>query len=139
MKRSISPAKRASIGGTGLMAALLIVLSCTQSHSQSPQAQTATGMDQAVALLTEARLQFQNVRDYECQLIKKERVKGILLPQSMWTMKVRNKPFSVYLRCESSDDEKGLEVCYVAGRDHGMMRVQSTGLLCILGFVSVDP
>jgi hypothetical protein len=96
-------------------------------------------MDQAIALLTEARQSFQNVRDYECRLLKRERVKGELLPESTMTMRVRNKPLSVYLRCDSPEADKGLEVCYVAGRNQGMMRVHPTGLLGLIGFVSLDP
>jgi len=96
-------------------------------------------MDQALALLTEARLHFQNVRDYECRLIKRESVNGALLPESVMTMKVRNQPFSVYLRCEGPNDDRGLEVCYVEGQNEGMMRVHPAGMLGILGFWSVDP
>ncbi|HEV3444707.1 MAG TPA: DUF1571 domain-containing protein [Gemmataceae bacterium] len=112
-------------------------------------AQTATGpsapagipatMDQAIALLTEARLRFQNVQDYEYRLIKRERVNGALLPESLMTMRVRNKPLSIYLRCQSPSADSGLEVCYVAGRNHGMMRVHPANLLGVLGFWSIDP
>jgi hypothetical protein len=45
----------------------------------SAPAQT-TDLDQAIRLLTEARLSFQKVADYECRLIKRERVNGVLLP-----------------------------------------------------------
>ena len=54
------------------------------------------------------------------------------------TTKARTKPLGVYLRCESPDDDRGLEVCYVEGRNHGKMRAHPTGLLGILGFFSVD-
>jgi Protein of unknown function (DUF1571) len=139
MNPGISPTVQARIALTGLLVALLISFAWRQARGQTPSPEAATGMDQAVALLTEARLRFQNVRDYECRLLKRERVKGTLLPESEFEMKVRNNPFSVYLRCESPKDDKGLEICYVAGRDHGMMRVQPNGLLGIIGFVSIDP
>jgi hypothetical protein len=93
------------------------------AYDQTATVKSSTGMDQALALLTEARRQFQSVQDYECRLIRRERVGGALLPESAMIMKVRNKPFSVYLRCESPDAEKGMEVCYVQGRNKGMMRV----------------
>jgi hypothetical protein len=96
-------------------------------------------MDQAIALLTEARLSFQNVRDYECRSVNRERVNGTLLPESVLTMKVRSKPFSVYLRCESPGADRGLEVCYAEGRNQGMMRVHPAGIQGVLGFWSVDP
>jgi hypothetical protein len=109
------------------------------ARSQVNLADTLAGMDRVIALLAEARLRFQSVQDYECRLVKRERVNGVLLPASAMTMQARTKPFSVYLRCESPDDDQGLEVCYVEGRNHGKMRVHPTGLLGLLGFFSVDP
>jgi hypothetical protein len=108
-------------------------------HGQSAPAGTPANMDQAIAILTEARMHFRNVRDYECRLIKRERVNGELLPESLMIMRVRNKPFSVYLRCESPKCDNGLEACYVVGRNLGMMRVHPAGLLGIFGFLSLDP
>ncbi len=104
------------------------------SAASSPQ-----DLDQAMSLLDATRTRFEKVRDYECQLIKRERVKGLLLPEGTMTMKVRNKPFSIYLHCESPDDDKGLEVCYVEGRNRGMMRVRPAGIKGILDFWSIDP
>jgi len=96
-------------------------------------------MDRAIALLTEARQHFQEVRDYECRLTKRERVNGILLPEGAMTMKVRNKPYSVYLCCESPTADRGLEVCYEEDWNEGMMRVHPASMLGMLGFWSVDP
>jgi len=106
---------------------------------QSVPTDTPTEMDHAIALLNEARLHFKNVRDYECRLMKRENVRGALLPEFVMTMKVRNMPLSVYFRCESPDADQGLEVCYVEGRNQGMMRVHPARMLGILGFWSVDP
>jgi hypothetical protein len=96
-------------------------------------------MEQAIALLTEARHAFQNVRDYECRLSKRERVNGELLPESIMTMRVRNEPLAIYLRCEAPEADKGLEVCYAEGRNQGKMRVHGVGWRGIVGFVSLDP
>ncbi len=109
------------------------------TFGQAPHTESLTDLDRAIALLDEARQHFRNVRDYECRLLKQERIQSVLLPQSVMTMKVRNEPFSIYLRCESPDTDKGLEVCYVAGRNHGMMRVHPVGVLGIFGFQSLDP
>jgi len=108
------------------------------AHGQTASVEAQTEMDRAIDLLTEARLHFQKVRDYECRLIKKERVNGVLLPEGAATIKVRNKPLSIYLRCESPEADNGLEVCYFEGRNQGMMRVHPTGILSIFGFWSVD-
>jgi hypothetical protein len=108
------------------------------AYGQSATGEKPSTIDQAITLLDQARRTFQNVEDYECQLIKQERVKGKLLPESMMTMRARNKPFSIYLRCDSPGEEKGLEVCYVDGRNHGMMRAHPAGMIGVLGFWSVD-
>src|SRR3974390_2363063 len=81
------------------------------SLAQSGVALGQADMDQAIELLNEARRQFRAVMDYECLLRKQERVNGVLLPESAMTLKVRNKPFSLYLHCDSPEAEKGMEVC----------------------------
>jgi hypothetical protein len=108
------------------------------AYGQSSSGDRPANLDQAFVLLNEARGTFQHVQDYECQLVKQERVKGKLLPESMMIMRVRNKPFSIYLRGDSPGAGKGLEVCYVEGRNHGMMRAHPAGMLGVLGFWSVD-
>lgn len=132
--------KSVCLGLVGLLALLLCDLALSPSaRGQSASAENTTDLDRALALLNEARRHFRNVRDYECRLLKQERVNGILLPQSALTMKVRNEPFSIYLRCEGPGADKGLEVCYVAGRNRGMMRVHPNGFLGLFGFQSLDP
>jgi hypothetical protein len=133
------PAAPVRRGFAAFLAMLLGSLALGQTaRGQSAPADTPPGMDQAIALLTEARLHFQNVRDYEGRLVKRERINGELLPEGVMTMKVRNKPFSFYLRCESPSADAGLEVCYVEGKHRGMMRVHPNGLLGVFGFWSVD-
>jgi hypothetical protein len=96
-------------------------------------------MDQALGLLAESRKSFEGVRDYVCTLVKRERVRGTLQPEHVMTFAVRNRPFSVLLRWQSPKSVAGQEVCYVAGRNKGMMRVHPVGLAGVVGFVSVDP
>jgi hypothetical protein len=95
-------------------------------------------MEQAIALLNEARRQFQNVRDYECRSVGRERVNGVLLPETVMRMKVRRYPFSIYLLCEGPDADRGMEVCYVEGKNQGMMRVHPAGIRGMFGFWSID-
>jgi len=119
-----------------------IVLAClTNAGSARGQAVPVgeCGMEQAIALLDQARVQFQTVEDYECRLIKQERINGVLLPPGVMIMKVRNRPFSVYLRSLSPEADRGMEVSYVEGRDRGMMRVRPPHMLGVLGFWSIDP
>jgi len=96
-------------------------------------------MDAALRLIDEAARYFQNVRDYSCVLIKREQVQGRLQPENVIAMRVRNQPFSVYLRWLGPKSSVGQEACYVAGRNNGQMRVHSPGILGAVGFVSIDP
>jgi hypothetical protein len=102
-------------------------------------ANAASPMDEPLRLLNEARKAFASVKDYSCLLIKRERMNGTLQPDNVMIMKVRNDPFSVYLRWQEPRAKAGQEACYVAGRNNGRMRVRSTGLTGALGFVSLDP
>src|SRR5262249_5647576 len=54
----------------------------------------ASPMDEPVRLIHEAQQAYQNVRDYTCLLIKRERING-MLPNSdtVMEMKVRTQPF----------------------------------------------
>jgi hypothetical protein len=99
----------------------------------------ASPMDEPLRLIAEARKIYDEIRDYSCVLIKKERLRGQLQPESVITMKVRNQPFSVYLRWQQPKEMAGQEACYVAGKNNGMMRVHANGLRGVAGWVTLDP
>jgi hypothetical protein len=135
--------------------ALVVVLLAGLTAATNPQAgvdRPAPGMpapvpvsggsaawDQPLRLIADASQTFQGVRDYTCYLVRRERLRGQLTPETLLEMKVRNQPFSVYLRWLAPAANAGQEVCYVAGRNNGMMRVHSTGLAGVVGWVSIDP
>jgi hypothetical protein len=98
----------------------------------------ASPMDEPVRLIREAQQAYKNVRDYTCLLVKRESVNGVLPPENVMEMKVRTQPFSVYLRWLQPRSEAGQEVCYVAGRNDGKLRVHPSGVLGAVGFVSLD-
>jgi hypothetical protein len=95
-------------------------------------------MDEPLRLLATARQNFATVRDYSCTMIKREHLSGQMSPDNVIAMKVRKEPFSVYLRWVEPKAMVGQEVCYVAGKNDGKMRVKSPGLLGAVGFVSLD-
>jgi hypothetical protein len=105
----------------------------------APPAAAASPMDEPIRLVKQAREAYAQVRDYSCVLVKRERVGGQLPPDNVILMNVRTRPFSVYLRWQEPRDLAGQEVCYVAGRNNGQMRVRSAGALGVVGFVSLDP
>jgi hypothetical protein len=96
-------------------------------------------MDEPLRLMALARQTFQGVQDYSCVLIKRERIRGQLQPDEIISMKVRNQPFSVYLRWEGPRPKVGQEACFVAGQNNNLLRVHSTGLAGVVGWVSLDP
>lgn len=100
---------------------------------------TTSPMDEPLRLIHDARQAYQKVHDYTCLLVKRERMGGLLPPNNVMEMKVRTQPFSVYLRWLEPRAEAGQEVCYVAGRNDGKMRVRPKGVLGAVGFVSLDP
>ena len=115
--------------------------SSTPPTLQTPvPTQPISPMDEPLRLIQEAQKVYQNVRDYTCLLIKRERMNGKLSPDNVMEMKVRTQPFSVYLRWLQPRGEAGQEVCYVAGKNDGKMRVHPKGVLgSVAGFVSLDP
>jgi hypothetical protein len=105
----------------------------------SPEAAPGSPMDEPLRLIALAGQGYQNVRDYHCLFIKQEQIGGRLQPENSMAMYVRCQPFSVYFVWQSPASVAGQEVCYVAGRNGGNMRVRPRGLLGAVGFVNLDP
>jgi len=76
------------------------------------------------------------VKDYSTVFIKKERIKGKLLQQSM-LMKVRQDPFAVYIKYQ--DPHAGREVIYVDGKNKGKLLVHEEGIVGLVGTLSFAP
>ncbi len=86
----------------------------------------------------------EHVRDYECMIIKRERVNGKLGEQEFMFARIRNEqtqqgrvvvPFSVYLYFTKPDRIKGREVLYVKGRNKNQLVAHEGG---IAGFLTVS-
>jgi len=124
---------------TVLLASGALPQSSTTRTTFPPQSTNASSMDEPLRRLAEARRAFQDVRDYTCVLIKKERLRGVMQPDNVVIMRVRNQPFSVYLRWQQPKELAAQQACYVAGKNEGKMRVHSTGIPGLVGWVSLDP
>ncbi len=77
-----------------------------------------------------------NVRDYQCTLIKRERIDGQLQSQRMIEMRVREgsprlasagQPFSVFLDFLAPGDVMGRRILYREGKDDNKMLVRKGG------------
>jgi len=74
-----------------------------------------------------------NVRDYTATLIKQERIDNKLSPEQICFVKIREKPFSVYMDFLAPPDLKGREVVFVEGQNEGkLLGHEGTGLLARL-------
>jgi hypothetical protein len=76
------------------------------------------------------------VKDYEALFVRKELVDGALV-SSQITIKLRQEPFSVYLKF--LEPNAGREVIFVEGKNDGMLLVHETGIASLAGTLSLDP
>jgi hypothetical protein len=135
-QHSFAARARLILPGAGVLT-VLVAIGLGVAKAQQTTAYS-TALDQPIALLGQTRAELGRIADYECTLVKVERVEGKLLPEQVITMRARMRPYSVYLRFESPGSMRGQEVCYVAGRNKGLMRVHPAGWRRIVGFVSLD-
>jgi len=89
-----------------------------------------------------------NVRDYSCTLVKRERVDGKLLDAEYIFTKIRRErledgrvkaPFSVYMRFVAPKAIKGREVLYIKGQNNGKLLGHEGGRLKAIPAVWLDP
>jgi hypothetical protein len=134
LRSLLAAASRALLlGGVAALAALIIPRE--ESRGQSAP---SSPMDRPIALLEQTQAELRRVADYECKMVSQERVNDVLIPEKVMTMRARRQPYSIYLHFESPDALHGQQICYVAGRNKGMMRVRPAGWRGIVGFVSID-
>lgn len=78
-----------------------------------------------LALLEQGRRRLAESPDYTCTFYKQERIGTELTDGQIIELKLRQKPFSVYMKWLSGD--KGREVLYVDGADDNRMTVHPGG------------
>jgi hypothetical protein len=75
-----------------------------------------------------------NVRDYTATIYKQERYAGILRPMEVCTVKIRNQPFSAYMKFSWPENIKGQEALYVEGANDGkLIGHAGSGLAALTG------
>jgi hypothetical protein len=70
----------------------------------------------------------EKIADYSATVVKHERVDGKLLDYEHMFVKIRHKPFSVYMYFLAPTKIKGQEVIYVDGANNNNMWAHTTGL-----------
>lgn len=82
----------------------------------------------------------KSVRDYTATLVKRERINGKLGEYKYMFVKIRHKPFSVYLYFLGPEKVRGREVIYVEGQNHGkLVAHEASGISALVPRVKLDP
>ena len=81
----------------------------------------------------------KKIQDYSATVAKRERVKGKVGNYEYLFVKIRHKPFSVYLQYLDPPELKGRECVYVEGRNDGKMWAHGVGWEKTFGTVSLNP
>jgi len=103
----------------------------------------ASGSHPQAAIALWARQQKEQMEtktsDYEATLVSRERIGGKLSDVDTIKIKVRHKPFSVYIHV-LTPDHKDDEAIYVEGRNDGKLLGHTTGFTGrLVGTVALDP
>ncbi len=77
----------------------------------------------------------ENVKDYSATMVKRERIDGKLNDPEWVFVKIRNKPFSVYMYFLKPAEVKGQEVMFSDGKMWG----HGTGIRKVFGTLPLDP
>ena len=91
----------------------------------SPEQISERNLVKKVEMLKKGIAFLESTPDYTAQFTKRELVNGSLLEEQTMAMKLRHKPFSIYLKW--MDFEVGREVIYVDGVNEGQMLVHAGG------------
>jgi len=82
----------------------------------------------------------EKIQDYSARVAKRERIGGKVLDYEYMYLKLRQRPFSVYMYFLGPAELKGQEVIYVEGQNDGNMWAHGVGLKnTMFGTVSLKP
>ncbi len=106
-------------------------------HFGSPESQR--NLELAIEISRETNARLAQVHDYTGRMTKRERYKGNLLPQEEMIVKVREKPFSAYVRHTAPDSKAGQEAIYVDGLNDNKLVAHAVGPGAFLGRLHLRP
>lgn len=70
----------------------------------------------------------EQVADYSCMMVKRERIGGSLSASEHLAVKLRHEPFSVYVKYLAPDHVRGQEAIYVHGHNDNRLLAHPNGL-----------
>jgi hypothetical protein len=80
-----------------------------------------------------------NINDYSAVMVKRERIGTKLNEQEFMFIKIRHKPFSVYMYFLGPPRLRGQEAIYVEGKNNGNLLGHGVGIRKIAGTVPLQP
>lgn len=80
-----------------------------------------------------------NIQDYSAVMVKRERIGNTLNEQEFMYIKIRHKPFSVYMYFLGPPKLRGQEAIYVEGQNNGNLLGHGVGIRKIAGTVPLQP
>jgi hypothetical protein len=81
----------------------------------------------------------EGVQDYSATLCKRERLNGKVGEPEYAFIKIRNKPFSVYMYFMEPAHLRGQEAIYVEGANEGKLLGHGSGIRRIVGTIPLEP
>lgn len=136
---------------SGMLGLLCVTLLARPAYAERPTEVTPNDEHPLLPLvrMATARLKTfdEEVRDYTCMLVKRERVDGKVLEYEHIELKLRHErvaddgvvPFSVYLKFLGPAELRGREVVYVEGRNKGQLIALKGGPRLAYLTTAVDP
>jgi hypothetical protein len=116
------------------------IVKSAQSRLTAAQPANEHPLAPALRWANQGLVGLQNIHDYSTTLVKRERISGKLNDYEYMFLKVRHKPFSVYMYFLGPASLKGREVIYVEGLNNGNMWAHTTGVQdTMLGTLSLKP
>jgi hypothetical protein len=95
-------------------------------------------LEPMLRLAHQALKRLDEIKDYSCNVIRRERIGGRLLDYHYQFLKVRHQPLSIYLYYQTP--KRGSEVIYVEGQNDGKVWAHEVGANAqLVGTVSLDP
>jgi uncharacterized protein DUF1571 len=81
----------------------------------------------------------ERIQDYKATMVKRERINGKLGDYEHMFVKIRHRPFGVYMYFLGPENKKGQEAMYNEGANDGKMQAHGVGIQKMFGTVSLDP
>ena len=107
-----------------------------QPVAQPQQHPLEPALQMAYAAMSNIR---NNLKDYSCTMVKRERIGGKLNDPEYMYLKVRHEPFSVYMYFLGPERLRGQEAIFVEGKNNGNLLGHGVGIRKIAGTVPLMP